>query len=1374
MPRAWTLKDYESLNLNRNNISIKRVIESNWQEHRPWEWTNNINTFSPTAAQTRLFYPRSFTASASLNALNSPWFIDYGHLTFWFFFLCTFLLVMWLITLHNLTSKNIETRWPRRETRGFSRAQAGDVMTAVLPLTWSVTMLLHASTHSLNFDENTTATSFSFTVIAYQWGWNYYFPKDIIEKLSNGPKLIGRGHVDFCENSLTYNKLLERAREQYLTRLAIRGGFADRFGRDAVPHLLNLFSRPGGTPTTDVNSSFINALYSTGTHQVSSKSMWRLGLINKFQSQNTTIKLSSDANLVSQLWLSSSLGSRRFFQSRPHTYKLPNNYLFNEKRHLHHYTKIKSKAFRLLQSNFFDKRAAHIVRFNTARSANSLALVGNRLTLIHKHLTKASVLSSSFNKNYIYANFVKKLVTRSVSFAPLHASVPSFIFNTTHYSPIKLNNVTPNMNLLTAVHQLSPFKAHIAGFKNNKNSDILNINQSLNLLKFKQKLKYSGVAHTSNFKSTQLLTFEDAGLNNNAAIKQFNLKINAFTVNAINNLLLITGCKLNDKRVTQPSTNKSYTLSTDINAQTKSVFGAFINTKLVPQPTQSLHSSNFIATQSLNNSLLSENKQLWKFLSLSSNASPISLNNKKTSTHYAPTTQLMFNSLKMTKAAHYSVSPYLMSGSESSLFAKSAIFFQKLTPVTALFKQNITNKSTSDSSHYFSQFNKKCTLLYLDSHTTKLPFCIHNTKLFIFGINSLHAPILNKTNSNFVSVLKRPLLKTRAKQQINTPLTSLNYDFKWTQISSKHSYLCPSFSFWFEGTDLHKPNRSSLDKTHDPLNFAGKSDFIGKQNYIKNSLLFNWYWAWSDITQVYALPAPKLFRGALARRAVGGFWNTAWANDWVSQSALFPENNINLTKQAFVSIIPSFKKPVSGVVYPRLALPALDNEWTKLAHVPVCITAEPYEDLDQSFIHDKWAFEINTTRRSDHSSKYKTVWGPFFIAKIHNPKYTHLQHSHQVLSSVGSGAFANLPLHLLQNVALTNDLLNYKTSVGLLPILTKVNTGRFSLNKQIGPFLFNNLTGVLNTNANSVLVSKPLSSRYKNNPKFVLTTPSYWTTLWQFKSNLNDAQLLAVNQNMSAYSGYWTVRALLTLSTRFNFELNSKIAGLRKNSTNNSKVIGNSASLLADINTLTTKLANKRNTNVSSWNALSGGSALSFTSSLLDKTVNAHLLARSGHSVANDEIGSIRRLRVTKGVYLPSDVAIHAICASKDVIHSWALPGLNIKIDCIPGYNSHRRLMLRWRGAYWGQCMEVCGRYHHWMPILVNVVHKDVFLSWCLTYIKHLDARSLSNSQALFSMASTDVIKLELIIKKLRLLSQNKNLIDSSQFVTTVSYELDI
>ena len=119
---------------------------------------------------------------------------------------------------------------------------------------------------------------------------------------------------------------------------------------------------------------------------------------------------------------------------------------------------------------------------------------------------------------------------------------------------------------------------------------------------------------------------------------------------------------------------------------------------------------------------------------------------------------------------------------------------------------------------------------------------------------------------------------------------------------------------------------------------------------------------------------------------------------------------------------------------------------------------------------------------------------------------------------------------------------------------------------------------------------------------------------------------------------------------------------------------------------------------------------------------------RAGYEALSVDVGSMRRLRVTKGIYLPADTAMHGVFGSKDVIHSWAIPGLGVKIDCIPGYSSHRRLILRWRGLFWGQCMEVCGRYHHWMPILVRVAHRDIFTLWCLTYLRALAVRAAAGA----------------------------------------------
>ena len=97
----------------------------------------------------------------------------------------------------------------------------------------------------------------------------------------------------------------------------------------------------------------------------------------------------------------------------------------------------------------------------------------------------------------------------------------------------------------------------------------------------------------------------------------------------------------------------------------------------------------------------------------------------------------------------------------------------------------------------------------------------------------------------------------------------------------------------------------------------------------------------------------------------------------------------------------------------------------------------------------------------------------------------------------------------------------------------------------------------------------------------------------------------------------------------------------------------------------------------------SAGEALVACSAL--KGVLANLTkdqAFMGYTPYSDNVGDIRRLRVTKGIALPTDTPIHGIFGSKDVIHSWAIPGLGLKIDCIPGFNSHRRVYLQARGLY--------------------------------------------------------------------------------------------
>ena len=99
----------------------------------------------------------------------------------------------------------------------------------------------------------------------------------------------------------------------------------------------------------------------------------------------------------------------------------------------------------------------------------------------------------------------------------------------------------------------------------------------------------------------------------------------------------------------------------------------------------------------------------------------------------------------------------------------------------------------------------------------------------------------------------------------------------------------------------------------------------------------------------------------------------------------------------------------------------------------------------------------------------------------------------------------------------------------------------------------------------------------------------------------------------------------------------------------------------------------------------------------------------------NENMGvlfSKRLLRVKRTLVLPVHVNITAITNSYDVCHSWFIPGLGLKLDCVPGRATHHTFYVDNVGFYYGQCAEICGRYHHHMPIRVCALPFEHFLVW--------------------------------------------------------------
>nr|NP_944766.1 cytochrome c oxidase subunit II [Phocoena phocoena]ATV99105.1 cytochrome c oxidase subunit II [Phocoena phocoena]ATV99131.1 cytochrome c oxidase subunit II [Phocoena phocoena]ATV99156.1 cytochrome c oxidase subunit II [Phocoena phocoena]ATV99169.1 cytochrome c oxidase subunit II [Phocoena phocoena]QOQ85340.1 cytochrome c oxidase subunit II [Phocoena phocoena] len=92
--------------------------------------------------------------------------------------------------------------------------------------------------------------------------------------------------------------------------------------------------------------------------------------------------------------------------------------------------------------------------------------------------------------------------------------------------------------------------------------------------------------------------------------------------------------------------------------------------------------------------------------------------------------------------------------------------------------------------------------------------------------------------------------------------------------------------------------------------------------------------------------------------------------------------------------------------------------------------------------------------------------------------------------------------------------------------------------------------------------------------------------------------------------------------------------------------------------------------------------------------------------------GELRLLEVDNRVVLPMQMTIRMLVSSEDVLHSWAVPSLGLKTDAIPGRLNQTTLMSTRPGLFYGQCSEICGSNHSFMPIVLELVPLENFEKW--------------------------------------------------------------
>ncbi len=92
--------------------------------------------------------------------------------------------------------------------------------------------------------------------------------------------------------------------------------------------------------------------------------------------------------------------------------------------------------------------------------------------------------------------------------------------------------------------------------------------------------------------------------------------------------------------------------------------------------------------------------------------------------------------------------------------------------------------------------------------------------------------------------------------------------------------------------------------------------------------------------------------------------------------------------------------------------------------------------------------------------------------------------------------------------------------------------------------------------------------------------------------------------------------------------------------------------------------------------------------------------------------GEPRLLETDRRVVLPVDTNIKIVITANDVLHAWTVPAFGVKRDAVPGRLNETWVRIDRPGVYYGQCSELCGTDHAFMPIAVEAVSKEAFAAW--------------------------------------------------------------
>lgn len=1302
------------------------------------ENTKSIYHYSiPTV---KLFYPEPFIAAASFMH-NDIWFIHILIYQYWLWFVFIFIIVFFLITFLCIVRWcNMRTK-PRRETRGVSRSKCGDLITAIVPVSWAASIIISESTDAIDYFDGFGTTEMVVGIRAYQWGWEYYYPKDIdlnynIRKSysSNFGKSLKYAHSDY--NNLHANKMWKFYQNKLYDNVI------------SASHVL-LVPSDNNKLLNYVNFSDI------GTNAFHESSLFKhTRMFSKIFNSHLVNSTSQFANLYSKL--SSVFGSDG---------ELTDSHFYGLKRQQN---MLSSNAITNNFSTFFNtKNVSKMLNYNHKFNKNAYTSTG--LQQIYFFKTNAErILKTSW---FLYANYSNMIFYDFETNFNKHLIFSNYnelLNDDDDKKKIKrvinklLINLSTNHNLISK-KMFSQFN-----FSHHLNSTLISSNHIFNNIRFSKKYITSFSANktipkslTSN-KQNAALSIRNANYNLNNKINSSTFFLNKITSNIPYNISQFNNTYkirwIDTQNLYKLTNNKNYfepttpIFLTNKNTISLNNFDQFIdkeeNTAILSAQTKEELTNEPILRAYWNTSF-AHTDVTWRFQNVKNSNVMHNLFYLPFFTFGQDYDFLNWQGLKMLEDAFWE--------GFNSIYT-----IEEYTECNENYNEFLyVNKLNRD---YFFKFKEVFPYNDILSKPTFSDLKIHDssTTPSIYVDDSLFAPSLLATYK-FVNLFEpNNLIYLEDSYEFIKTLSSCfdmshNNNFLFSLVTNNvhnsnfvfTNYRATAEDFTLFATPFKNFEANffliyakSLINLSNNINLVDLVDFTFSKNSqnIQNIFLYS-YFSKFDFNFTHSFRLENLLNNRSTNRNITSIFNSYQK----VYKPRFDENRshgkITDVANLFIKqpILAAPKAKIERVLgknkttffthfnYKNENLPIFNGLYDALISVNYYIFDYPFLAALKSdvtrFIWTDWYSRWGMTEVQPASaSKYSITGMPNFNKNIEwpgdiNNEFYDSEAYFLRLARARKNylpSWAHIPYHYTMNTQYYND-----SYFNIEPLLKKKKI------RKLKNFLYNSnvFWNSINNFNNTQILFVPTHSNIFTFSRSSWTNNNFYASYFNTISNLHDIntkreylfrEYLASKNNIFQLSNYMInkpnkglikdIRAIFASSSKT--LLNSEYT---RESYYRSLKFFKHESLTPNFITIFNNL----------------GISTNLLYFLLHETDNkptnfdalTSKMQKSQYRPMRRGISNMIRLHGTNAVAMPIEIRLQVLASSKDVIHSWAIPSAGVKIDCVPGYSSHRVIIFLVSGIFWGQCMEICGRYHHWMPIIVYFMKRDLFFLWCTHFV---------------------------------------------------------